>query len=123
MRTGRVESSISDADWNTIFNGFDDIYRFQHRMLQELEAEWNSQLAVAAAEKLQPPEGVCYKQRPTVRTWPARCRLQSISLSSCHSSYIHVVQRLDWFAQVRPDRGQSVQCVSEFIHTRDILFL
>ena len=25
-----------------------------------------------AAEKLKPPEGVCYKQRPTIRTWPAR---------------------------------------------------
>lgn len=24
------------------------------------------------AEKLKPPEGVCYKQRPTIRTWPAR---------------------------------------------------
>lgn len=90
MRTGRGEPIISDADWDAIFFGFDDIYRFQHRMLQELEAEWNSQLAVAAAEKLQPPEGVCYKQRPTVRTWPARYRRQSMSLlPSFHSSYSH----------------------------------
>lgn len=68
----RGEPIISDADWNSIFGGFDDVYRFQHRLLQELEAEWNSQLAAVAAEKLKPPEGVCYKQRPTVRTWPAR---------------------------------------------------
>lgn len=63
---------ISDADWTTIFGGFDNVYRFQHRLLQELEAEWNSQLAAVDAEKLQAPEGVCYKQRPTLRSWPAR---------------------------------------------------
>jgi hypothetical protein len=70
--SSRGEQIISDADWDSIFGGFDDVYRFQHRLLQELEAEWNSQLAAVAAEKLKPPEGVCYKQRPTLRTWPAR---------------------------------------------------
>ena len=70
--TGRGECIITDVDWNAIFAGFDDVYRFQHRLLQELEMEWNSQLAAVAAEKLKPPEGVCYKQKPTLRTWPAR---------------------------------------------------
>ena len=70
--TGRGETIINGADWEAIFRGFDDVYRFQHRLLQELEAEWISQLAAAAPDKLKPPEGVCYKQRPTMRTWPAR---------------------------------------------------
>lgn len=124
MRTGRGEPIISDADWDAIFFGFDDIYRFQHRMLQELEAEWNSQLAVAAAEKLQPPEGVCYKQRPTVRTWPARYRRQSMSLAILPlilQSSVLYRDFLDRFEQVRPDRGQSVQCVSDCTLARDIL--
>ena len=121
MEQGGVgDPVISPEDWQLIFGGFDDVYRFQHRLLQELEAEWNSQvlvlrmlreqnmehdrlprqardrhkvvkeydgtdtqrrafrhcsrtqLATVAAEKLKPPEGVCYKQRPTLRTWPAR---------------------------------------------------
>ena len=84
----------------------------------------NSQLAVAAAEKLQPPEGVCYKQRPTVRTWPARYRRQSMSLAILPlilQSSVLYRDFLDRFEQVRPDRGQSVQCVSDCTLARDIL--
>jgi hypothetical protein len=47
MEQGGVgDPVISPEDWQLIFGGFDDVYRFQHRLLQELEAEWNSQVLV-----------------------------------------------------------------------------
>ena len=35
---GKGEPIIADEDWDQIFGGFDEVYKFQHRLLQELEA-------------------------------------------------------------------------------------
>ena len=160
MEQGGVgDPVISPEDWQLIFGGFDDVYRFQHRLLQELEAEWNSQvlvlrvlreqnglsclslslcvfvlmehgrlprqardrhkvvkeydgtdtqrrafrycsrtqLATVAAEKLKPPEGVCYKQRPTLRTWPAR--YVRIEVSEKTALFVHCLYQTDHFTK------------------------
>ena len=56
-----------------------------------------TQLATVAAEKLKPPEGVCYKQRPTLRTWPAR--YVRIEVSEKTALFVHCLYQTDHFTK------------------------